>query len=92
MRPPRPNDATTFFQLENCRTTDLQILADLLRKSCPEGVRLSVHEHNEDHYEARFIPDPFISTLKAEMKEFEAKRLKAIEEKDAKEAAKKSKL
>jgi hypothetical protein len=40
----------------------------------------------------RFIPDPFITTLRAEMKEFEEKKLKAIEEKDAKEAAKKSKL
>lgn len=82
----------SVFQLENCRTTDLQILADVLRKTCPEGVKMSVHEHNEDHFEARYIPDPFITTLRSEMKEFEEKRLKAIEEKDAKEAAKKSKL
>jgi hypothetical protein len=48
-----------------------------------------VHEHQDEHYEARFIPDPFIETLKSELKEFEEKKLKAMEEKDAKELAKK---
>lgn len=78
--------------MQNLRTVDLQILADLLRKTCPEGVQLSVHEHNEEHFEARFIPDPFITMLKSEMKQFEENRLKAIEEKVAKEAAKKNKM
>ena len=75
--------------MENFSSTDVQILLDLLRKTCPEGVTLSVHEHLDDHYEARFIPDPFIQTLKSELKEFEEKKLKAMEEKDAKEASKK---
>ena len=48
-----------------------------------------MHEHQDEHYEARFIPDPFIETLKSELKEFEEKKLKAMEEKDAKELAKK---
>jgi hypothetical protein len=41
------------FQMENCRSTDLQILVDILRKTCPEGVELSIHEHQEEHYESR---------------------------------------
>ncbi len=75
--------------MENFRSTDVQILLDILEKTCPEGVSLSVHEHQDEHYEARFIPDPFIETLKSELKEFEEKKLKAMEEKDAKELAKK---
>ena len=34
---------------------------------------MSVHEHEEEHYEARFIPDPFIEGIKKEMAEYREK-------------------
>ena len=40
------------------------------RHTIPEGVRLSVHEHEEEHFEARFIPDPFIEGIKKEIAEY----------------------
>ena len=55
-------------------STDVQILVDILRKTIPEGVALSVHEHKEEHFEARYIPDPFIEGLKAELKVFEEQK------------------
>ena len=41
------------IQLINVETTDLPVLIDILRKTLPEGVKLSVHEHKPEHYEAR---------------------------------------
>ena len=38
------------------RSIDAPILIDILRRTLPEGVELSVHQHQEEHYEARFIP------------------------------------
>jgi hypothetical protein len=77
------------WQVENISSTDVQILVDVLRKTIPEGVSLSVHEHTEEHFEARHIPDPFIEGLKAELKVFEDQRQKIMEEKAKELAAKK---
>ena len=60
-----------------------------MRKTIPEGVSLSVHPHQEEHFEARYIPDPFIEGLKAELKVFEDQRAKAMEDKAKELAAKK---
>ena len=38
----------------NVQTTDLPVLIDIVRKTLPEGVRLSIHEHNNEHSEARY--------------------------------------
>ena len=67
-------------QVSNLRSIDAPLLIDLLRRTIPEGVELSVHEHTEDHYEARFIPDPFILGLKEELKTMEEERAKAMDE------------
>ena len=32
---------------------------------------MSVHEHEEEHFEARFIPDPFIEGIKQEIAEYQ---------------------
>ena len=53
------------------RSIDAPILIDILRRTIPEGVELSVHKHEEEHYEARFIPDPFISGIRQELSEME---------------------
>jgi hypothetical protein len=79
------------------RTIDAPIFVDILRRTIPEGVGLSVHEDADEHFEARFIPDPFINGLKSELKEMEDKRALEMEDKAeakvAKDAAKeKSKL
>ena len=38
------------------RSIDAPILIDILRRTLPEGVELNVHQHQEEHYEARYIP------------------------------------
>ena len=68
-------------QVSNLRSIDASLLIDLLRRTLPEGVELSVHEHTEEHYEARFIPDPFISGLKEELRQMEDERAKQADEK-----------
>ena len=55
-------------------------MVDILRRTLPEGVELSVHEHRNEHFEARFIPDPFIEGIRKEIQEYEDKRMKAREE------------
>jgi len=39
--------------LVNVQTTELPVLVDIVRKTLPEGVTLSIHEHKAEHKEAR---------------------------------------
>ena len=41
---------------------------------------MSVHEHDDEHYEARFIPDPFISGLKDELRVMDEEQSKLRED------------
>lgn len=76
------------IQLVNVETTDLPVLIDILRKTLPEGVKLSVHEHKPEHYEARFIPDPFIDGLRSELSEMDTRKREEVEKARAEKAAK----
>merc|ERR1712142_496440 len=78
-------------QLDNVLSTDLPVLIDVLRKTLPEGASLSVHEHADQDYEARFIPDPLINSLRDELQVIETARNAALEEKRAERAAKAAK-
>ena len=57
---------------------------------------MSVHEHEEEHFEARFIPDPFIEGIKKEIAEYnltkEASMESAALTKAEKEERRKQKL
>jgi len=79
-------------QIVNMPSIDIPILIDILRRTIPEGVDLSFHEHTAEHFEARFIPDPFLNSVKKELEEIEAERLRQREisaaSKEAKDAAK----
>ena len=72
----------------NVRSLDLPILLDKLKTSLLEGVQLSVHQHEDQHYEARHIPDPFVEGLKEELKTIADSREGEIEEKKEKAAKK----
>ena len=74
--------------LENVQCTDLPVLIDLLRRTVPEGVKLSIHEHKAEHYEARFIPDPFIDGIRSELNTLEEEKQKQIDKSMAEKAAK----
>ena len=39
----------------NVQTTDLPVLIDIIRKTLPEGVQLSIHEDSELHQESRYV-------------------------------------
>merc|ERR1719510_1307247 len=67
------------IQIVNVQTTELPVLIDIVRKTLPEGVRLSVHEHKAQHKEARFIPDPFIEEIREELSTLEARKQEAID-------------
>ena len=45
------------------RSIDAPILIDILRRTLPEGVELNVHQHQDEHYEARYIPGEGIKLL-----------------------------
>ena len=57
---------------------DAPFLVDIIRRTLPEGVQLSIHEHTEEHYEDRFIQDPFLNSMKMELNEMYKKRQKEI--------------
>ena len=40
-------------QVSSLRSIDASLLIDLLRRTLPEGVELSVHEHTEEHYDTQ---------------------------------------
>ena len=67
----RFNKKSAFFQVSNMRSIDAPILIDILRRTIPEGVELSVHKHEAEHYESRYIPDPFIDGISKELADME---------------------
>jgi len=75
-------------QIVDVQTTDLPVLIDIVRKTLPEGVRLSVHEHKNEHKEARFIPDPFIQNLHDELNELTGKKQDLVDKALAEKASK----
>jgi len=76
------------IQVVDVLSTELPVLLDVLRKTLPEGVSLSVHKHEREHYEAKFIPDPLISSCEEELNEIEEARAEAIAIKRAEREAK----
>jgi len=78
-------------QVSNLRSVDAPILVDIIRTTLPEGVHLSIHQHEQEHYEERFIPDPFIDSIRAELAQGEEKLEAAKEAKEAQTAAKTAK-
>jgi len=81
-------------QLSDVLSTDLPVLIEAVRKTLPEGVSMSVHEHKVDHFEERYIPDPLIISVREELEVIEASRNAVLAEKraerDAKAKAKKA--
>merc|ERR1712066_156820 len=77
-------------QVVDVLSTELPVLLDVLRKTLPEGVSLSVHKHERKHYEARFIPDPLISSVEEELETIEKERAEEIALKRAEREAKKA--
>jgi len=78
-------------QVSNLRSIDAPILLDIIRATLPEGVHLSMHQHAQEHYEERFIPDPFIDSIRAELAQGDEKLEAAKEAKEAVTAAKTAK-
>jgi len=54
-------------QIVNLRTVDAPILIDTIRAALPQSVHLSFHEHQVEFEEERWIPDPFINSLREEL-------------------------
>jgi len=78
-------------QVVNLRSVDAAILFDTLRAALPEGVQLSLHHHTQEHYEERFIPDPFINSVRAELAEGDERLEAAKAEREAAASAKAAK-
>lgn len=75
-------------QVVNLRSVDAPILIDSVRAALPEGVQLSFHEHLQEHYEERYIPDPFINSIRAELTASSEKMESMKAEREAASAAK----
>ena len=76
------------IQVSNMRTIDAQILIDILTRTIPEGVELSVHEHSEEENEVRWVPDPLRNAIKDDLFEMAQARRAEREGSDLKTAAK----
>jgi len=83
-------------QVVNMRSIDAPLLLDTIRRGLPEGVTLSLHEHQVEMAEARWIADPFIDSLRAEISASkdtkELEQAKKAELADAKAARKRTEL
>lgn len=51
----------------NLRTIDAPVLIDTIRAALPQSVHLTFHEHQVEFEEERWIPDPFINSLREEL-------------------------
>ena len=78
-------------QVENLSSLDAPLLIDLLRRTLPQGILLSVHPHLEEHFEARVIPDPLMQDLKKELGDIVEKKAEQIEAAAVKKKAKEAK-
>jgi len=75
-------------QVVGLRSIDAPILFDNIRTCLPEGVLLSVHEHKQEHFEERWIPDPFINAIRDELQTDEERMAKEMLEKSQTKEAK----
>lgn len=48
-------------------STLLPVLLNVLTAALPEGVSLSVHEHEPEHEEVRYVPDLELKELKSQL-------------------------
>lgn len=51
-------------QLSDVYSYQLPLLIDIITSFCPVGVNISVHVHEEKHFEQRFVPDLKVLELK----------------------------
>lgn len=75
-------------QLVNLRSVDALILFDTIRAALPQGVNLTAHEHKVEYSEERWIPDPFINSLRDELSEGQEKLAAEKEKRQEATAAK----
>lgn len=75
-------------QVVNLRTVDAPILIDTIRAALPQSVELAFHEHQVEFEEERWIPDPFINSLRDELYSGEEKLADEMLKKKAATAAK----
>lgn len=78
-------------QFVGLRSIDAPILFDIMRTCLPEGVEMSVHPHKQEHYEQRWIPDPFIDGIRQELLSDEEVKAQEIEAKKEVKAGKEAK-
>ena len=75
---------------------DIMIINLLILPALPEGVSLSVHEHERDMEEQRWVADPFIDSLRNELdekaEEKAAEKIKSEAKMEAKAQKKKEAL
>lgn len=79
------------IQMVGLRSIDAPILFDIMRSCLPEGVEMSVHHHLLEHFEDRWIPDPFIDGIRKELMSDEETKAKEIEAKRDIKAGKEAK-
>lgn len=48
-------------------STKMVTFAELVQAALPQGVNLSVHEHQQEEEEIRYVPDYELKELKAEL-------------------------
>lgn len=60
-------------QIANLPATSVSLLIDVIEASLPAGVKLSLHSHELDHEEIRYIPDLELKELHQELEEIKKK-------------------
>lgn len=69
------NNADFFtFQIVDVPSTKLAMFLEIVQAALPQGVNLSVHEHQPEHEQIRYVPDYELKELKAQLEEASQKK------------------
>lgn len=58
-----------MFQISNLAVYSAPLFFEVIQSSLPIGVNVSIHPHEEQHNEIRYIPDFELMALKNQLKE-----------------------
>ncbi|KAL0267527.1 UNVERIFIED_CONTAM: hypothetical protein PYX00_009773 [Menopon gallinae] len=60
-------------QVSDALAYEIPVLIDIILSACPPGVSISVHNHEEHHFENRFVPEMRVLELQDQLDELAEK-------------------
>jgi large subunit ribosomal protein L48 len=63
-----------LFKVVDVPSTKMILFTELVQAALPQGVNLSVHLHEPEHEEIRYVPDYELQQLKTQLEDYTQKK------------------